>query len=594
LPIYENTLIWPWPGNPEYEFRDISYSDAGLAIYHGWLPLYSLAGSFAVYGIRPASSNTSLRVNYTPAEARRMTRVARLPAVFFGLVLLLAVFAAGNAFYGPDAAWIALVTVAVHRSAIAFSTQARYYSATVTLSMICCLMVWLIVIKGRWRDYILGAVSFVLLFHTHLLSFLAACIVLALTTMPGLFKGRMEIRKLAAFGSIVGAGTIPWLLVTGFLRQQNRIPRGWTLLSVPGDLPRFLPARPSAILVALAFIAFLCWLSWRGQSVSSRVKTPLLMTIRPAIFLMLWAGVGYLVFLLGMPAASYFPGRINLSFWGAELVLGSIICASMVRIFVARITVWSVAAGALTLATINGFAGLPPISQYAEKSWSNLDQLVSELQQIKLKPDTRLYATPNDHLVLTFYTGLPFQSVAPVRKAFLDAYPGDVVIVDTGEFRLGDDGLDPVDLQKAAWRNGRRLSTREAEDLSARLTTSAFRRSLSQSVTGKPAIGGETVPAFIRTEWQAYQKHAEDPFFIPMSEIMSKGFRCVNWSDWADVFFYRFVNPDSRRGANRNYLNRLRGATGYILMPSHFVIYYSPGGVRSDDAKGVDFRFVYQ
>src|SRR5438874_7097139 len=34
LPIYENTLVRPWPGNPEYEFKDISYSDKGMAVYH--------------------------------------------------------------------------------------------------------------------------------------------------------------------------------------------------------------------------------------------------------------------------------------------------------------------------------------------------------------------------------------------------------------------------------------------------------------------------------------------------------------------------------------------------------------------------------
>ena len=45
LPIYENTLVRPWPESAEYEFRDISYSDRGLAVYHGWIPLYAIAGA---------------------------------------------------------------------------------------------------------------------------------------------------------------------------------------------------------------------------------------------------------------------------------------------------------------------------------------------------------------------------------------------------------------------------------------------------------------------------------------------------------------------------------------------------------------------
>src|SRR5262245_29805014 len=43
LPVYENTLTRPWPESPEYEFKDSSYSGRGLAIYHGWVPLYATA-----------------------------------------------------------------------------------------------------------------------------------------------------------------------------------------------------------------------------------------------------------------------------------------------------------------------------------------------------------------------------------------------------------------------------------------------------------------------------------------------------------------------------------------------------------------------
>jgi hypothetical protein len=53
MPIYENTLTRPWPESAEYEFRDSSYSSRGMVIYHGWLPLYSIAASFKLAGIKP-------------------------------------------------------------------------------------------------------------------------------------------------------------------------------------------------------------------------------------------------------------------------------------------------------------------------------------------------------------------------------------------------------------------------------------------------------------------------------------------------------------------------------------------------------------
>src|SRR5437764_10235894 len=59
IPIYENVLTEPWPGNAEYEFRDSSYSDRGVSIYHGWLPLYSMAASFKVFGVPPDEPATS-------------------------------------------------------------------------------------------------------------------------------------------------------------------------------------------------------------------------------------------------------------------------------------------------------------------------------------------------------------------------------------------------------------------------------------------------------------------------------------------------------------------------------------------------------
>src|SRR5690242_9689827 len=66
LPIYENVLTEPWPDNAEYEFRDSSYSNKGLAIYHGWLPLYTMAASFKAFGVLPdeAVAGGELRVRH--------------------------------------------------------------------------------------------------------------------------------------------------------------------------------------------------------------------------------------------------------------------------------------------------------------------------------------------------------------------------------------------------------------------------------------------------------------------------------------------------------------------------------------------------
>ena len=60
-PIYENVFSEPWPESEEYEFRDSSYSKRGLAVYHGWLPLYVMAGSMHWFNVEPATDPARLQ-----------------------------------------------------------------------------------------------------------------------------------------------------------------------------------------------------------------------------------------------------------------------------------------------------------------------------------------------------------------------------------------------------------------------------------------------------------------------------------------------------------------------------------------------------
>src|SRR5579862_4088591 len=90
LPVYENTLTIPSPGDPEYEFKDSSYGRPiykghGLALYHGWLPLYAIAASFRLFGVTPDNRGATTP-QYGPAKRRSRTVAARLPGVLFGVL----------------------------------------------------------------------------------------------------------------------------------------------------------------------------------------------------------------------------------------------------------------------------------------------------------------------------------------------------------------------------------------------------------------------------------------------------------------------------------------------------------------------------
>jgi hypothetical protein len=132
IPIYENTHVWFWRENPEYEFRDVSYSENHFAVYHGWLPLYAIAGSFALHGIRPDKDDGSSSTKHSLEEQKRRTRAARLPSVLFAAMFLVILFLGGNVLWGAEAGWAALMVGAIYPYHLVLSTQARYYSAEVT------------------------------------------------------------------------------------------------------------------------------------------------------------------------------------------------------------------------------------------------------------------------------------------------------------------------------------------------------------------------------------------------------------------------------------------------------------------------------
>jgi hypothetical protein len=576
LPIYENTLVQPWPESAEYEFRDISYSDRHMAIYHGWLPLYSIAASFALYHIRPDEPDNSFRVKHDLEDRKRRTRAARVPGILFGVAFLALVFMGGTTLYGRDAGWAGLLVATIHPWHWNLSRQARYYSAEITLTTACSLVLWLMFKSGKWMHFVLGGVAFVLLFHTHLLSFFTAFVVLLLVAPIIIRKHPSGVRKLATFVAIVAAGTLPWIFITGFYKQQGRIPRGWPLLHLPADLVTFPPAKTANLIIGLTFALLLSWLVLTKAQVPQRLKTPLLDSSSALILLVAWVACGYLSFLFFMPAASFYPGRLNIGYWGPGLLVGSVICAATARVIAPRRPVVVAPAIFLVLFFLTGNSVEFPFERSnANRTWSDDEQLYSQLKALKLDKDTRLYAAPPNHLILSFYTGLPFQSVAPIRKSYLNSYKGDVLFIDSAYSKHDESGQAPADIQKAALQRGQQLDLAAAERWSLLLRTWDYRETIQEMVAGDRASALEEIPAGSEGILAAERKHARAYFLASTRELMTRGFDLTSWTDWRAVVVYRFVDPNSRRGQRSNYAERLRGANALLLMRADKVIYRS-------------------
>jgi hypothetical protein len=589
IPIYENTLLQPWPGNAEYEFRDLSYSDKHLAVYHGWLPLYAIAGSFALHGIAPDEANGARSVQHDFSERKRRTRAARLPAVLFGLLFLAVVFAGGRRLFGPDAAWAALVVGSIYPYHLAISRQARYYSAEVALTTACAVSLWLFVKDCKWKHVFLAAAVYILLFHTHLLSFFAAGLVCLLVAPLIIRQHERGLRKLVAFAVLVAAGTLPWIIATEFYRQQGRIPRAWSLLNLPGDFWRYPPVQVSSAIVGIVIAMLTAWLALTKRRVSQRLGAPATQFGPVLLFLSVWAACGYATFFAFAPTVSFDRSRLNLSYWGPLFLLASVASAAIARILTPR---HSIVLAPMVLAVIFFATGrkLDFHESFSGGNWEADSILLDQLGAMSIDRTTKVYAAPNDHLILSFYSGIPVQDITPVRKSYLDTYRGDIVYIERA-VSVDTGLLTAENVRAAALQDGLSLSPEAAETWSILLRTRDYREAMLTSLSRGSPQEIETVPPFGRQLLDAHHSKLSSIFTNSSLELVTRGFDITSWSDWRVVLKYRFVGPAAHSGTHANYAARLRGADAVILTQADTALYLSRWH-PPDANDGIEFRFV--
>ena len=319
--------------------------------------------------------------------------------------------------FGRDAAWAAVVAGAMCKWAIKFARQTRYFSATLTISVCCCFAVWMMYRRGWWRDFVLGGICFVLLFHTHILTFFilcGSCCVL----VPGMIRKPRFVGKAAMFTAITGAGIVPWMILTGFAKTASQLPAARSLFHFFWE-PLGYPL--SNWQMSVMFLCTVAGLTIASLPVARR-RWPRLVEVlgdrRMAFwFLASWGAVGFIAFTMLIPAASYFRQRLTLTVFGPGLLLGAVACAVVARMINRKHS--SLIATGLFLAILIPLRQMRPlgIANYPTPYPATLD-VIDLLRGMDLKPGTRLYASPNHHLLLQFYTGLPVRDIAATRKSF--------------------------------------------------------------------------------------------------------------------------------------------------------------------------------
>jgi hypothetical protein len=583
MPIFENVLIREWPAHPEYAFEDVSYSNKGLAIYHGWLPMYAIAAACQLAGINPDDPPATLRVQHDASTFRLRSFVPRVPAIVAGAFTMVVLFVFARAMLGHAAGWPVLIIYAFLDRTVYFDSQARYYALTVLFSTLCGYAIWQTATHRRMRDYCLIGVAFVALFHTHTLSFLILSAAGAIM-LPWIVRQPRDVAPLAIATVIVLTGSIPWLALSGFLNSSADIPRAWTQMT-PSFALHYPATKKVFLIPAFLGLAWLITAEIFDKRLPEKLTTPFTEKTTAFYFLVGWTAIAYAAFTLLIPAGSYFFPRMTLvvGIPGMLLTVAVAMAASRILsyrragiIATAVLVVLLAGSGRITIRGVEIAEDPPPIYD-----------LIAVLRDIEFRPGTRVYASPNDHLPLTYYTGMPIQSVAPIRKAFFDSFPDDIVFIQT----IGRNG-PMVPEEEAIGLGTRHGAAIDDENVTEWIDamnvwdTAESLRPHVATVYPNRAVEPQFIQDLIQTQKlytrRGLLKHQQ---FIPILQ----GQYMASWSEWWTVFFYRFVDIQEHTGANLNVGNRMRNGVATVL-PNAWVIYEStPNGPPY-----VDIRKAYQ
>jgi hypothetical protein len=560
LPLFENTLLAPWPESAEYEFRDLSYSRRGYGIYHGWLPLYAMAASLAAHGIRP----TELVPDSAGLEeqVRRRIRALRLPSVAFAALFLVGLYWMGSAMYGVDAGLAALATGAFMPTCVWIAQQGRYHSAALALTVLGAWATWRALRAGRWQDFALAGVLAGLLFHTSslALAFLASgCLPLAL----GALRRPGGPAKAALLVLVFATLVVPWMLLTEYVGAVSLLPMARDLLAFPGDYIAYAASRPHRLVAGTVAVALVCGLWLARRHLPQRVAVPVAAVASPVLFCTGWICAIYVGFHLLTPAPSFWMERLSYALLPALIALAACGIAAGARVIAPRHSATLALTGTLALLFASGNA-LHRQQRDPSEATAVVEAARYLLEDVRCE-GTRVYSSPSQHFCLTYFTGIPVQTVLPVRRSFFETHPGEIVILET---------VHRPPKPPRAWvsellsQHALELTRFERERIVDHHYVNLVRRAVKprvREVAPVPALPEGSDSILLALEHKLRETHYGERPFPSGNPAMLGGRPPLIAADLLPLLFYRFVQPEERTGERLNYAGRTRAATAKVL-----------------------------
>ncbi|MGZ0657382.1 hypothetical protein ACWPKS_17420 [Coraliomargarita sp. W4R72] len=567
-PIFENTLTLPFPESEEYEFKDSSYSEKGLTVYHGWLPLYSIALAQALCGITPDHVSSGIQPKHSSEDVFVRTLAPRLPALLFSIGYLIIIFKLIKGVAGSTAAIMALLWFSLNRDTIAFGHQARYYSLTLLASAACALAAWNLYKHGRWKDYLWLGLTEAILFHTHQLSavaFAATCVLL----LPRILTHERWLLKCGTAATLAALLTIPWAIWSGFFTTASEVPKAYHLFDNRSDWFNYLAERPIPLMIIIALIVLSifarCFKHYFPHTSSPELKD----SNAVMIFLLAWLSCAFLAFHLLVPAASFFFERLTLIAITPFGCLLGILGANFIPKRKQTIALIPACIAALSLLAINN--NLPKFPTY---KGGTISPILTHLKNLPERDSNRIYASPNDHLIWTYYTGLPVQSIAPIRKSFLDKYTGRFLLLES---QLVTSKPSSEVIRSYARLAGLELNDSEIEVFKELIQSHLFEQNLQiRGLIESSSLDDVSIDFLHDYIEELEAANIENNLRVArqLKELtVFKDLPFENVNELWMGFFYRFSNPEFRVGSQSNVRSTLEKSEITAFPQSHTILF---------------------
>jgi hypothetical protein len=186
----------------------------------------------------------------------------------------------------------------------------------------------------------------------------------------------------------------------------------------------------------------------------------------------------------------------------------------------------------------------------------------------RLAPGARVYAQPASQLVLTYYSGVPVQSVAAVRRSWLDGFDGDLVVIAGRAY----EPLAAAEAARIARAHGREVDADDARSLA----DAAVRLATAEDLAGSGYDVRPPLPPAGPLERElVVATRAATVRFLEAAlrgTLVPGRARFRSWSEFWEFYFFWFSDPATHTGAALNFRPRALRGTVHVL-PHGWVVY---------------------